>query len=90
MQLTSLVKNGKITTTPKRAKVLKAYADSFFSSLLSLYEKGDEAYAQREAIRIVKATIYGEEDGKGNRNFITKISCRRKKIRICCFLQNRI
>lgn len=64
MQLTSLVKNGKVTTTPKRAKVLKAYADSFFSSLLSLYEKGDEAYAQREAIRMVKATIYGEEDGK--------------------------
>lgn len=64
MQLTSLVRSGKITTTPKRAKVLKAYADSFFSTLVSLYDQGDEKVAKREAIKLVKATIYGETDGK--------------------------
>jgi ribosomal protein L17 len=42
MQLSSLIRAGKITTTPKRAKVLKAYTDEFFSTLLSFDSKYDE------------------------------------------------
>ena len=64
MQLSSLLRAGKLTTTPKRAKVLKAYADHFFSTLLTIYAKNDEKTAQREAIRYVKATVYGEAEGK--------------------------
>ena len=63
MQLSSLLRAGKLTTTPKRAKVLKAYADHFFSTLLTIYAKNDEKTAQREAIRYVKATVYGRKSG---------------------------
>ena len=63
--LTSLVKGGKVTTTPKRAKVLKAEADSFFSKLVKTYNRYNEENAsRRECIRIIKATIYGEDEGK--------------------------
>jgi large subunit ribosomal protein L17 len=63
--LTSLVKRGKVTTTPKRAKVLKAEADSFFSKLVKTHNRYDEENAsRRECIRIIKATIYGEDEGK--------------------------
>lgn len=55
--LTSLVRNGKVVTTPKRAKVLKSEADAFFSKLLGMQEK-------RDCIRYVKSLIYGEDDGK--------------------------
>ena len=43
MQLSSLIRAGKLTTTPKRAKVLKAFADTFFSTLLSFDAKYGEA-----------------------------------------------
>lgn len=63
--LTSLVKYGAVTTTPKRAKVLKSEADSFFSKLVSQFDKYDnEKDAHRECIRIVKSQIFGEEEGK--------------------------
>ena len=62
--LTSLVKYGHVTTTSKRAKVLKSEADSFFSRLIGLSKKYDEQGARREAIRIIKSTIFGEEEGK--------------------------
>ncbi|HKL44364.1 MAG TPA: L17 family ribosomal protein [Candidatus Absconditabacterales bacterium] len=63
--LTSLVKNGKIVTTPKRAKVLKAEADSFFSKLVKTYTRyNEEKESRRECIRIIKSTIYGEDEGK--------------------------
>ena len=63
--LTSLVKNGKIVTTPKRAKVLKSEADSFFSKLVKTYNRyNEEKESRRECIRVIKATIYGEEEGK--------------------------
>ena len=65
MQLSSLIRAWKITTTPKRAKVLKAYTDEFFSRLLSFDAKyKDEKEAKREAIKYVKSVIYGEEEGK--------------------------
>lgn len=63
--LTSLVKSGRVTTTPKRAKVLKAEADSFFAKLVKTYNRyNEENESKRECIRIIKATIYGEEEGK--------------------------
>ncbi len=62
--LNNLVLNGKMMTTPKRAKVIKAQADSFFSSLVSMYARYDEKDARREAIRFVKKTLFSEEAGK--------------------------
>ncbi len=62
--LTSLVQSGKVTTTPKRAKVLKAEADSFFFRLVNYFDKYDEKAAKREAVRYVKSVIYGNEDWK--------------------------
>lgn len=63
--LTSLVKYGAVTTTSKRAKVLKAEADSFFAKLVAQFAKYEnEKDAQRECIRIVKSEIFGEEEGK--------------------------
>lgn len=32
--------------------------------MLTIYAKNDEKTAQREAIRYVKATVYGEAEGK--------------------------
>ncbi len=64
MQLSSLIRAGKLTTTPKRAKVLKAFTDEFFSTLLSFDAKYDEKGALREAIRYVKSVVYGEAEGK--------------------------
>lgn len=63
--LTSLVRSGKVVTTPKRAKVLKSEADSFFSKLLDIATRyKDEKDGKRECIRYVQSVIYGEEDGK--------------------------
>ena len=63
--LTSLVRTGKVVTTPKRAKILKSEADSFFSKLLDIATRyPDEKDGKRECIRYVQSIIYGEEDGK--------------------------
>lgn len=63
--LTSFVKTGRITTTPKRAKVLKAETDAFFSKLVKTYSRyNSEAESKRECIKIVKATIFSEAEGK--------------------------
>lgn len=63
--LSSFVKNGRIVTTPKRAQVLKAEADAFFSKLVKTYNRyTDKNEAKRECINIVKAEIFGEEEGK--------------------------
>jgi len=64
MQLSSLLRAGKLTTTPKRAKVLKMYTDEFFSTLLNISAKYEEKDATREAIRFVKSVVFGEEEGK--------------------------
>ena len=62
--LTNLITHGEMITTPKRAKVLKAQADSFFARLVKLSMKYDEADARRESIRIVKSVLYTEVAGK--------------------------
>src|SRR5574344_424333 len=62
--LTNLIKNGKTTTTPKRAKVLKSEADSFFSILVRMNKKLDPKDARRECIRLIKSQIFGEAEGK--------------------------
>ncbi len=63
--LTNLITNGKMTTTPKRAKVLKAEVDSFFSKLVRTYKRfEEEKAAKREVIRIIKAVILTESAGK--------------------------
>lgn len=64
MQLSSLIRAGKLTTTPKRAKVLKAYTDEFFSNLMNILVRYEEKDATREAIRYVKSVVYGEAEGK--------------------------
>lgn len=63
--LTNFVKHGKLSTTQKRAKVIKAETDHFFSKLLEIMGRySDEKEAKREAIRYVGAHIYGEPEGK--------------------------
>ncbi|MCX6825538.1 MAG: hypothetical protein NTY80_04955 [candidate division SR1 bacterium] len=62
--LSNLVKNGKTTTTPKRAKVLKSEIDSFFANLVKMNKKLDEKNARRESIRYIKSVIFGEAEGK--------------------------
>lgn len=63
--LSSFVKNGRIVTTPKRAKVLKAETDAFFSKLVRTYNRySDTNEAKRECINIVKAEIFWEEEWK--------------------------
>ena len=63
--LTSLIRNGKVVTTPKRAKILKSEADAFFSKLIDISTRyKDEKDGKRECIRYVQSVIYGEEDGK--------------------------
>lgn len=64
MQLSSLLRAGKLTTTPKRAKVLKMYTDEFFSTLLNISAKYEEKDATREAIRFIKSVVFGEAEGK--------------------------
>ena len=62
--MTNLVRTGAITTTKKRAKVLKSEANVFFSRLVRLYKTLEEKDARRESIRYVKSIIYGEAEGK--------------------------
>ena len=62
--LTNLIKHGHLTTTEKKAKVLVAYADSFFARLVSMNNRLDEKTALRETIRVVKAIVYGNDEGK--------------------------
>ncbi|MBS8121440.1 Ribosomal protein L17 [Candidatus Vampirococcus lugosii] len=62
--LTSLIKNGQIKTTSKKAKILKSEADKFLSHLVGLTSRYDEADAKRLSISYVKSTILGNEEGK--------------------------
>lgn len=62
--LTNLVRNGKVTTTVKRAQVLKAYADSFFAKLVANTTSYAEKDARRENIRYIKSEIFSEPEGK--------------------------
>jgi hypothetical protein len=51
-----------MTTTSKRAKVLKSEADSFFSRLIRMMNKYEEKDAKRECIRYVKSVLFGKEE----------------------------
>lgn len=62
--LTSLVAHNQIVTTQKKAQVIKSTANSFFSRLVRLYSTRDAAEARREAIRLIKATLYTDAEGK--------------------------
>ena len=62
--LTNLVRNGKVTTTSKRAAVLKAEADALIGRLVSNTKNYSEADAKRENIRLIKSVIYSEAEGK--------------------------
>ena len=62
--LTNLVRTGKVTTTSKRAKILKSEANAFFARLVRLHKTLEPKDAKRECIRFVKSVIYGEAEGK--------------------------
>ena len=62
--LTNLVRNWKVTTTSKRAAVLKAETDALISRLITNTKNYSEADAKRENIRLVKSVIYSEVEGK--------------------------
>lgn len=57
---TNLLSSWQIITTPKRAFVLKAFADSFLSTLTRLHAQ----WARAEAIRRIKATVWTEKEWK--------------------------
>ena len=62
--LANLVRNGKVTTTSKRAAVLKAEADALIGRLITNTKNYSEADAKRENIRLIKSVIYSEAEGK--------------------------
>ena len=62
--LTNLIRNGKVSTTSKRAAVLKAEADSLISRLVSNTKQYEEKDARRENIRLIKSLIYSEAEWK--------------------------
>lgn len=62
--LTSLIKNGQIKTTPKRAKVLISTTDKFLSSLMGLFDKYEEKEVRRLAISKVKSYIMTRDEWK--------------------------
>ncbi len=62
--LTNLIKYGRVTTTNKKAKALKAYADHFFARLVGYTTSKAEADAKRESIKYVKSVVFSEEEGK--------------------------
>lgn len=78
--LTSLVTHGTITTTPKRAKVLKAHADSFFAGIVSLYNSNDQKVAAAQAMRMTKSTLFTDEAGKKVLNDLVPVWVQNKKI----------
>ena len=62
--LTNLVRNWKVSTTSKRAAVLKAEADALIGRLITNTKNYSEADAKRENIRLIKSVIYSEAEGK--------------------------
>lgn len=66
--LTNLIKNDHLTTTNKKAKALKAFADHFFSRLVNY---GTEPDGVRNAISYIKSVVFTEEEGKKALNILT-------------------
>lgn len=62
--LTNLIRYGHLTTTEKKAKVLIAYTDRFFSKIMSLVTNSEEGVGTREAIRWTKSLVFGNDEGK--------------------------
>lgn len=63
--LTSLIKDWKVVTTPKKALALNVFTNKFFTKLLRLYKiHENELDVKREAIRIIKSTIFTEIEWK--------------------------
>lgn len=62
--LTNLIRHGHLTTTEKKAKVLVAYADSFFAKIVSMTNRLDADVANRESIRLVKSRVFGNDEGR--------------------------
>lgn len=62
--LTNLVREGQITTTLKRAKVLRAYADHFFARLVSMSDRYDNKWFDRESVRYIKSIIWTDAEGR--------------------------
>lgn len=62
--LTNLVEHGKMETTIKRSKSLKAFADHFFARLVRMQKNKDAKDAKREAIRYVSSVLFTESAGK--------------------------
>jgi ribosomal protein L17 len=63
--LTNFVREGHMTTTSKRAKIIKSEADAFFGALIRMFDTyKDEKDVRREAIRYVKLHLSGETEGK--------------------------
>jgi ribosomal protein L17 len=57
--ITSLLKEKRITTTPKRAKVLKYEADKLFAKLVRTYNRYENKEdSLREVKRILTAIVY--------------------------------
>ena len=76
--LTSLIKHGRVTTTSKKAKALKAYTDNFFAKLV--WYMSDKDNGTRHAIALIKSVVYSEEDGKRALNERTPRFVESKKI----------
>ena len=62
--LTNLIRNGKMSTTSKRAAVLKSEADALISRLVSNVQNYSESDAKRENIRLIKSIIFSEAEWK--------------------------
>ena len=61
--LTSLVKHKRVTTTPKKAKVLRYEAEKFFAKLVRTYNRFENKEdALREVKRIILANTFGGDD----------------------------
>lgn len=57
--LTSLILHGSITTTAKKSRSLKSFADSFFSRLVRIQSRNPDA-AKRDSIMYIRSVLYSE------------------------------
>lgn len=63
--VTSLIASWQVVTTPKRAVVLEANINKFFSRLIHISKiSATKEDATRESIRFVKSVVYTEKEGK--------------------------
>ncbi len=62
--LTSLITYGYITTTPKRAKVVKSEANKLFNRLIRTVREWGEKEWTRRCIAYVKTVLFTETAGK--------------------------